>query len=123
MKRRYIVVILLGTFVTYCASYAYLRHSRWFIHRAGEYGDPPGNHYIEVGRLDDGPSIFAAALLASQEDSKTNEKKLNQFLQETGQKIEKEKEFRNRVFLFFLPLAFSESFCWKLVQPHPLEKT
>ena len=52
LRRKWLICIVPSVLLTsYCGSYLYLRHTHYSIHRAGEYADPPTNHYIQPGSI------------------------------------------------------------------------
>ena len=126
MKKRHRWVLISATAtlllgVAYCSAYLALRKSHRFIHRAGYYSDPRGNHYIELGAFLDGPQMFGFAVMgAAAEGSGVDYSKVEENLQFMAEQQDKERKLWSAIFYLFVPLAAIESSYWKLINPYPL---
>lgn len=123
MKRRWVLLIAIGAFL-YVASYAYLRYSNIFIHRAGKYDFEDrhgerhrGRHFVQPGREIEGHQLFAIAITEVGEagDSQQIQERLRHLIAESESRM----AARRRIFLLYRPIAFVESITWNLVDPNP----
>jgi hypothetical protein len=122
-KRTRWILLLLFVGVCYCGAYLWLRHTHYFIHRAGNYADPPTNHYIQVGQGPDGPQVFGAVMFGlAAGDQKPTEAELDHALAAAVEQNHKEQVFRERLLSAFFPLRFTEETIWKIINPNPLSR-
>ena len=104
----------------YGGTYLWLRHSRYLVHRAGYYADPPTTHYIAPGKTADGPQIFASAMLQFAAAGKEPEPhELEAALLRASEIAAVAAKRREKLLLFFKPLTLAEEVFWKVVNPSP----
>lgn len=127
-KHRWKILVFAIAVISYFALYLHFRINHTFIHRAGNYaadishGRPrfPTNHFIEAGKSEYGPLVFAATLMNSNESENFNAAEYENNLRIAAEHAQREEKKRRFLFLFFEPAAILEIVVWKVIDPEPL---